>query len=104
MHSQEVLRYFPAVPLSDRIVSEDTVIPLSEAITTTTGERLDKIPVQKGQILTMALAAYQRLPSRWGDDADEFKPSRWLDGKTYQGEAISPYANLYILSTSQYAA
>ncbi|KAJ7643402.1 cytochrome P450 [Mycena polygramma] len=91
---KEVLRYFPAAPLSDRIVSENTVIPLSDAITTATGERLDKIPVQKGQILTMALAAYQRLPSRWGDDADEFNPSRWLEGRTYQGEAISPYANL----------
>ncbi|KAJ7643400.1 cytochrome P450 [Mycena polygramma] len=91
---KEVLRYFPAVPLSDRIVSEDTVIPLSEPITTATGERLDKIPVKKGQIVTMAIAAYQRLPSRWGEDADEFNPARWLDGRTYQGEALGPYGNL----------
>ncbi|KAJ7669943.1 cytochrome P450 [Mycena polygramma] len=91
---KEVIRYFPAIPHTDRIVLEDTVIPLSEAIATSTGERIDKIPVKKGQIVTIAIAAYQRLPARWGEDADDFNPYRWLDGKTYQGEALSPYANL----------
>ncbi|KAJ6517890.1 cytochrome P450 [Mycena vitilis] len=91
---KEVLRYFPAVPLSDRIASDDTVIPLSEPITTATEKRLETIPVKKGQIVTMAIAAYQRLPSRWGEDADHFNPARWLDGRTYQGEALGPYANL----------
>ncbi|KAJ7445502.1 cytochrome P450 [Mycena galericulata] len=32
--------------------------------------------------------------SRWGADAHEFKPSRWIEGTAYQGEAIGPYANL----------
>jgi hypothetical protein len=37
-----------------------------------------------------------RLHSRWGDDADTFNPSRWLDGTPYQGDAVGPYANLYV--------
>ncbi|KAJ7629235.1 cytochrome P450 [Mycena polygramma] len=91
---KEVLRLYPALPLSDRVPLEDTVIPLSEAITTSNGTRISQIPVRKGEVVTMAIAAYQRLASRWGDNPDEFNPARWLDGTTYQGEALSPYANL----------
>ncbi|KAJ6488751.1 cytochrome P450 [Mycena sanguinolenta] len=91
---KEVLRMYPVGPLSDRIALEDAVIPLSEAITTLTGERISQIRVTKGQLVTMAVASYHRLASRWGDDADEFNPSRWVDGTTYQGDAVGPYGNL----------
>ncbi|KAJ7305668.1 cytochrome P450 [Mycena albidolilacea] len=91
---KETLRLYPAGALSDRVPMEDTVIPLKEAIITSTGERISQIPVKKGQLLTIAVAAYQRLPARWGADADKFNPSRWLDGRTYQEDAISPYANI----------
>jgi hypothetical protein len=37
-----------------------------------------------------------RLESCWGQDAHEFKPSRWLDGMAYKGEAVGPYANLSV--------
>jgi hypothetical protein len=37
-----------------------------------------------------------RLDSRWGANAHEFNPSRWLEGATYQGEALGPYANLWV--------
>ncbi|KAJ6455320.1 cytochrome P450 [Mycena vitilis] len=91
---KEVLRLYPALPLADRVSLQDTLIPLSEAITTSNGTKITQIPVKKGQVVTMAIAAYQRLGSRWGDNPDEFNPARWLDGTTYQGEALSPYANL----------
>ncbi|KAF7375701.1 Cytochrome P450 [Mycena sanguinolenta] len=90
---REILRLYPAVPLSDRIVLEDTVIPLGESIISK-GQRINQIPVRKGEIVTVAIAAYQRLPLRWGKDPHTFNPSRWLDGETYQGEAVGPYANL----------
>ncbi|KAF7333209.1 Cytochrome P450 [Mycena sanguinolenta] len=91
---REILRLYPALPLSDRIVWEETVIPLGESIISSKGERINQIPVRKGEIVTVAIAAYQRLPSRWGKDPHTFNPSRWLDGETYQGEAVGPYANL----------
>ncbi|KAJ7051631.1 cytochrome P450 [Mycena amicta] len=34
------------------------------------------------------------LESRWGADADTFDPSRWIEGRVPQGDAIGPYANL----------
>ncbi|KAF7345715.1 Cytochrome P450 [Mycena venus] len=72
---KESLRIFPAEAISKCIAVEDIVIPLT--------------------ILTLAIASYQWLESRWGEDAQEFKPSRWLDGPTFKGEAVGPYANLF---------
>ncbi|KAJ7209184.1 cytochrome P450 [Mycena pura] len=91
---KESLRMYPAAVLSDRIASEDMVIPLSESIATTTGERMNQIHISKGEFLTLATASYQRMESRWGNDANKFRPTRWLDGTVYQGEALGPYANL----------
>ncbi|KAJ7090666.1 cytochrome P450 [Mycena epipterygia] len=91
---KEALRVYPAAAMVDRVAVRDTVIPLAESITTTTGERVSEISVQKRQLVTLALASYQRLESRWGEDANEFKPSRWIEGTPYQGEAVGPYANL----------
>ncbi|KAJ6457666.1 cytochrome P450 [Mycena sanguinolenta] len=80
---REILRLYPAVPLGDRIVVEDTVVPLGESIITLKGERINQIPVRTGEIT-----------SRWGQDTHTFNTSRWLDGETYQGEAVGPYSNL----------
>ncbi|KAJ7122199.1 cytochrome P450 [Mycena epipterygia] len=91
---KEVLRLYPAEALTDRIAIQDTVIPLSESIITSTGERMTQIPIQKGQLLTLAIASFQRLESRWGADAHDFRPSRWIGSSPYQGEAVGPYAGL----------
>jgi hypothetical protein len=54
---------YPAAPMSERIAVRDTVIPLADHITTSTGESLSQIHVRKGQIATIAIAAYNRLSS-----------------------------------------
>ncbi|KAJ7764225.1 cytochrome P450 [Mycena metata] len=92
---KESLRMFPVVPIDDRIARQDTVIPLSEKITLSTGEDISEIFIEKGQIVSIAIASFQRLKSRWGKDAHEFNPNRWLQGSAYSGgEALGPYANL----------
>ncbi|KAJ7445501.1 cytochrome P450 [Mycena galericulata] len=91
---KEALRLYPAAPMIDRIPIEDMVLPLSESLVTSNGEHISQIPIRKGQVVTVAIASYQRLESRWGADAHEFKPSRWIEGTAYRGEAIGPYANL----------
>ncbi|KAJ7018930.1 cytochrome P450 [Mycena alexandri] len=92
---KESLRMFPILPIDDRIAREDTIIPLSEKITLSTGEEISQIVIEKGQIVSIAIAAFQRLESRWGKDAHEFNPNRWLQGSAYKGaEALGPYANL----------
>ncbi|KAJ7116111.1 cytochrome P450 [Mycena crocata] len=91
---KETLRLYPATPIADRVALQDTIIPFGKSIVTSTGEHISQIPVQKGQLVSLAIGAYQRLESRWGEDANEFNPYRWLGSKGPQGEAVGPYANL----------
>ncbi|KAJ6621509.1 cytochrome P450 [Mycena sp. CBHHK59/15] len=91
---KEILRLYPAGPLSNEIALRDTVLPLTNGIVTATGEHISSLPIKKGQLVTMAVASYQRLTSLWGSDANEFKPSRWPEGTASQGEALGPYAHL----------
>ncbi|KAJ7860918.1 cytochrome P450 [Mycena leptocephala] len=93
---KEIMRLYPSGPLSEQIAVKDTFLPLANGITTTTGEHITKVPVQKGQIVTLALASYQRLESVWGADAHEFRPERWLADKPFNGEALGPWANLCV--------
>jgi hypothetical protein len=52
---------YPSGPLSEQIAVKDACLPLTNEITTTTGERITRVPIQKGQIVTLALASYQRF-------------------------------------------
>ncbi|KAF7354254.1 Cytochrome P450 [Mycena venus] len=91
---KETLRMYPAAALSERVALQNSVVPLAEGITTSSGKKIDAIPVDKGQVVMLGIAAYQRHGSRWGANSEDFDPDRWLDGRVRQGEAIGPYANL----------
>ncbi|KAJ7455755.1 cytochrome P450 [Mycena latifolia] len=80
-----------------RSASEDCVLPLSSEIVTTTGERIRELPVRKGQFIYLAVGAYQRQEALWGPDANEFKPSRWLDGDPCKGQTnpLGPYGQVF---------
>ncbi|KAF7328879.1 Cytochrome P450 [Mycena venus] len=95
---KETLRLYPALPTSERIALSDAVIPLNGPVTSSEGEQITAIPVRKGQLVTVATASYHRLASRWGNDSDEFRPSRWIDGTVRDGDIIGPYANLGVFS------
>ncbi|KAJ7147991.1 cytochrome P450 [Mycena filopes] len=95
---KEILRMYPAAPYLERVAAEDLVIPLESEIITTSGERISQLPVKKGQFINVAIASYQRLEALWGSDADEFKPSRWMNGDPCKGNAVGPYAHLLTFS------
>ncbi|KAF7359884.1 Cytochrome P450 [Mycena venus] len=92
---KELLRFYPAKPLTDRMAVQDTAIPLSQSIVTSKGERLTSTPVRKGQIMTVAIASYQRfIRTAWGSDVHEFRPSRWMKRTPQQKEVLGPYVGL----------
>ncbi|KAJ7442382.1 cytochrome P450 [Mycena galericulata] len=88
----EVLRMYTPLPLLERVVTEDCVVPLSQPITTTSGIQISEIPMKKGECLYVAVAAYHRLTSIWGPDAREFRPSRWLQKEPGKGPVLGPHA------------
>ncbi|EXC20879.1 Cytochrome P450 704C1 [Morus notabilis] len=62
----ETLRLYPAVPLDGKAPVEDDILP-------------DGYKVKKGDEITYMAYAMGRMTNIWGDDAEEFRPERWLD-------------------------
>ncbi|GJJ15876.1 hypothetical protein Clacol_010154 [Clathrus columnatus] len=76
---KEVNRFHPIIPLIIRESRHDDVLPLSHPVQTRDGRYIESIPISKGQRIVISIAAYNRLKSVWGDDAETFRPDRFLD-------------------------
>ncbi|KAK0222859.1 cytochrome P450 [Armillaria nabsnona] len=94
---KETLRFHPIVPGLLRIAAYDDVIPLTDPVTTSTGAKLTEIPVEKGQLVEIAIAYYNRNPTVWGSDADAWNPDRFL-GELDKQTPVGVYANLLTFS------
>ena len=79
----EVLRVYPAVPMTRRVAEHDTSI------------QGHFIP--KGTDVFLAPGAVNMSIELWGPDALEFKPERWLGSGMNNGGASSNYALLTFL-------
>ena len=66
--------------------NEDDVIPLSQPIQTATGEMTNRVSVSKGTLIRIPITAINKSQLLWGDDASEFNPQRWLDGRMSEGD------------------
>ncbi|KAI9076690.1 hypothetical protein K1719_041330 [Acacia pycnantha] len=73
----ETVRLYPAVPWDGKICFADDTLP-------------DGFSVKKGDLVSYLPYAMGRMKFLWGDDAEEFKPERWLDtnGKFQQESAF----------------
>ena len=72
-------------------------MPLSDPIQGVNGDFISEIFVPKETTIFIGIRASNRNKSLWGEDADEFKPERWLSPlPAAVGEAHIPgvYANL----------
>ncbi|KAL9584718.1 MAG: hypothetical protein Q9212_001950 [Teloschistes hypoglaucus] len=70
----ESLRLHPVVPANSREAIKDTTLPLG-------GGKDGKSPVfvARGTLIPYAVYATHRRKDLFGEDAEEFKPERWLD-------------------------
>ncbi|KAM1175175.1 hypothetical protein ACFX19_028204 [Malus domestica] len=62
----ETLRIYPAVPVDAKICFSDDTLP-------------DGYSVRKGDMVSYQPYAMGRMKFIWGDDAEEFRPERWLN-------------------------
>ena len=73
----ESLRLYPVVPENDRQAEVDTVLPVGGG-----DDGKSPVFVKKGEIVHWSLYTMHRRKDLYGEDAEKFKPERWLD----QGE------------------
>nr|AYV88890.1 cytochrome P450 oxidase CYP704A151 [Polygala tenuifolia] len=70
----ETLRLYPAVPVNGRCTESDDILP-------------DGYRLKKGDGVYYMSYAMGRMTSIWGDDAEEFRPERWLKDGMFQHES-----------------
>ena len=62
-----------------RSTRKDVVMPLAWHILSTDGKtEITEIPVKKGTNVIMSIMGTNRSKRIWGEDAEEWKPERWL--------------------------
>ncbi|KAJ4845544.1 hypothetical protein Tsubulata_021524 [Turnera subulata] len=70
----ETLRLYPAVPVDGRCAEVDDILP-------------DGYRLKKGDGVNYLAYAMGRMPYIWGEDAEDFRPERWLKDGVFQPES-----------------
>ncbi|KAB2626712.1 cytochrome P450 704C1-like [Pyrus ussuriensis x Pyrus communis] len=70
----ETLRLYPAVPVDGRCAEVDDILP-------------DGFRLRKGDGVYYMAYAMGRMPYIWGEDAEDFRPERWLKNGIFQPES-----------------
>ena len=77
---KESMRLYPVLPENSRQAAEDTVLPLGGG-----DDEKSPIFVAKGWHFHWSLWTMHRRKDIYGEDAEEFKPERWLDEDGQKG-------------------
>ncbi|KAJ6533502.1 cytochrome P450 [Mycena capillaripes] len=81
----EALRLHAPVTVTNRIATQDDILPLDTPWTDARGRVHETLRVTKGQTILIPIEAMNRDKAIWGADAAEFIPERW--------EAETPISN-----------
>ncbi|SNX86272.1 related to Cytochrome P450 [Melanopsichium pennsylvanicum] len=77
---KESFRVKSAVPSTIRVAKASADVPLSKPYPTRDGKgSITSVHIPKGKEVFIPIQAINSDPETWGEDADEFKPERWLD-------------------------
>ncbi|KAI0263458.1 cytochrome P450 [Gloeopeniophorella convolvens] len=91
---KEAMRLHPISWALSRVASRDDVIPMAFPVFTESGERVTSIPIKRGTMVDISVAAYNRFPEVWGQDAAEWNPERFLNLDKTKQTSLGMYANL----------
>ncbi|KAF7188062.1 Cytochrome P450 monooxygenase [Pseudocercospora fuligena] len=81
----ESLRLYPVVPLNSREATEDTTLPLGGG-----PDGRAPIFIKKDSLMAWSVWAMHRRKDFYGEDAEEFKPERWLDDPVTGKKGLRP--------------
>ncbi|ERF69161.1 hypothetical protein EPUS_01118 [Endocarpon pusillum Z07020] len=85
----ESLRLYPPVPFEIKQCQVDTTLP-------------DGTFLPKGSIIVWCIWAMNRSPAAWGDDADSFRPERWLSNPATSKDGHDKTAKLITKSAFEF--
>ena len=77
---REALRLHAPVTSTMRVAGKDDVVPVARPFVDRRGRACDAIRVRQGDIITVPLQAMNKSKEVWGEDAEVFRPERWLEG------------------------
>lgn len=79
-HTQrEILRFYSPVGSTLREAAKDDILPLSTPhLCKDNKTYITHLPIKKGQKLQIGIVAFNKNKEIWGEDADLFRPERWL--------------------------
>ncbi|KAG8902491.1 hypothetical protein FRC00_005954 [Tulasnella sp. 408] len=78
---RENLRKNAVVDGTIRCAGKDEVIPVASPFVDRSGKLRREIRVGAGEDILISIGSLNRDKEIWGDDAHEFNPARWLDGR-----------------------
>ncbi|KAF8698254.1 cytochrome P450, partial [Rhizoctonia solani] len=96
---KEVLRLYPPAPFMERVALKDWVVPLRYPLKGKDGNTITYIKVKKGTSIYVSFRGANRCKETWGEDADEFKPERWLKvlpNSVYEAKTSGIYSSIWV--------
>ncbi|KAI5121458.1 hypothetical protein M0805_009566 [Coniferiporia weirii] len=76
---RETMRVYSPIPIVERVATKDAVVPLEWPIKSTDGKtEITEIMVPKNTGIVISILSANLSTKIWGDDAEEWKPERWL--------------------------
>ncbi|KAK9238927.1 cytochrome P450 [Lipomyces kononenkoae] len=94
----EVLRLYPSVPVNNRYAVRDTVLPVGGG-----PDGKSPILIRKTERVTYPVYVMHRRKDFYGNDADDFRPERWAEGKSWTWEYLPFNGGPRICLGQQYA-
>jgi cytochrome P450 len=79
----EVLRLCPIVPNNARAAIHDTILPRGGG-----PDQSQPVFVPKGSAVFYSIYSMHHNKEYWGEDADEFRPERWEEGKLHMWDYL----------------
>ncbi|TFK81801.1 cytochrome P450 [Polyporus arcularius HHB13444] len=76
---RETLRVYAPVTATGRMATKDLVLPLSAPVRGRDGRMISELVVQEGTVVIAHFQASNSSKELWGEDAEEWKPGRWLE-------------------------
>ncbi|KAL5476867.1 hypothetical protein ACEPAI_3053 [Sanghuangporus weigelae] len=77
---RETLRVYPPVSMVIRTTRKDVILPLAWPILSADGKiEITEIPIKKNTNVIVSIIGSNRSKIIWGEDAEEWKPERWLN-------------------------